>query len=256
MTPANLTDLTGQVVLVTGGNTGIGLGMADALAGAGADVAIWGRTADRNQQAAERLLSHGSRVVTITCDIASEEEVEEAFAATIDQLGQVDACFANAAYVTPFVPFVDQDADQWRTTFDVNVLGTFYTLRAASRHLLDRGHGGNLIAVASTAATYGVAKGQPYAASKAAVIAMVNGLAVELGRDGIRVNAILPCFVETRATQFLSTQPYVKRVLPRIPLRRWGTPEDLGGLAIYLASPMSAYQTGGSFVVDGGYSRF
>jgi hypothetical protein len=139
----------------------------------------------------------------------------------------------------------------------VNLEGAFYTLRAAVRHMQQRGGGGSLVATASLSALMGMARGQNYAASKGGMISMMRGLAVELGRDGIRANTIVPGWIESEMTRdFFALKAVQEKVLARVPMRRWGTGEDFAGLAVYLASPASAYHTGDVFVIDGAYALF
>jgi NAD(P)-dependent dehydrogenase (short-subunit alcohol dehydrogenase family) len=252
-------DLTGKVALVTGGNGGIGLGMADALAAAGAGVAIWGRRAAKNAAAAARLERHGRPVLALACDVADEAAVEGAFAETVARLGRVDACFANAGVAGSRAvrSFMELSTAEWRRVLAVNLDGAFFTLRAAARHMTARGDGGSLVVTSSLAAISGQARGEHYAATKGALIAMVRALAVELARHRVRANAILPGWIETEMTEpLLHGDRFVERVLPRVPLRRWGAPEDLGGIAVYLASDASAYHTADTFLVDGGYAAF
>ena len=249
-------DLSGKVALVTGGNSGIGLGMAEALAQAGADVCIWGTNADKNDAAKATLATHGTRVMALACDVGDEHAVENAFAATLAGLERVDACFANAG-IGGSMPFVDMTTDEWRRVLRVNLDGVFFTLRAAARHMLERGGGGSLAVTSSLAAIEGQARGEHYAATKGAVIAMIRALATEHARHGIRANAILPGWIETPMTDRLfAWEPMQKKVFPRIPIRRWGEGRDFGGLAVYLASDASSYHTGDTLVVDGGYSIF
>jgi NAD(P)-dependent dehydrogenase (short-subunit alcohol dehydrogenase family) len=249
-------DLTGKVALITGGNGGIGLGMAEALAQAGADVCIWGTNADKNAAAERTIAAHGRRVVALACDVGDEAAVATAFATTLERLGRVDACFANAG-IGGASPFVDMTTDEWHRVLRVNLDGVFFTLRAAARHMVARGGGGSLVATSSLAAIEGQARGEHYAATKGAVIAMMRALAVEHARHGIRANAILPGWIETAMTDRLfAWEPMQKKVLPRIPMRRWGETRDFGGIAVYLASDASAYHTGDTLLIDGGYSIF
>ena len=250
-------DLTGKVALVTGGNSGIGLGYARGLAQAGADVCIWGTSETKNDRARAELDAHGTRVVAMRCDVGDPAAVADCFAATVEALGKVDACFANAGIGSRGTPFDEMSLEEWRTIFRINMDGVFFTFQSAIRHLETRGGGGSLVATSSLASIFGAPRAEHYAATKAGLNAMVRGLAVEYARHGIRVNAVLPGWIDTPMTERVTaTEAFQKRVLPRIPLRRWGTGDDFSGLAVYLASDASAYHTGDSFVIDGGYACF
>lgn len=251
-------DLSGAVALVTGGNSGIGLGMARAVAEAGADVAIWGTNPAKNEAARDELARTGRRVLALPCDVGDEAAVDAAFAETVRAMGRVDACFANAGtYAGGRTPFVEHTAEEWRRVLRVNLDGAFYTLRAAARHMVERGGGGSLVGTASLAAIEGAARNEHYAATKGGLVSMIRALAVELARHGIRANVVLPGWIETAMTAgAIGDDRFRANVLPRIPARRWGTGEDFGGVAVYLMSPASAYHTGDSLVIDGGYSLY
>jgi NAD(P)-dependent dehydrogenase (short-subunit alcohol dehydrogenase family) len=250
-------DLGGSVALVTGGNSGIGLGMAEALAAAGAAICIWGTNESKNAAAAAALAAHGGRVLALRCDVGDEDEVERAFARTVDHFGRVDACFANAGVGGGAPSFTAMTTAEWRRVLRVNLDGVFFTFRAAARHMVERGGGGSLVVTSSLAAVEGTARGEHYAASKGGVIAMIRGLAVELARHGIRANAVLPGWIDTPMTEASLGHDVVQRkILPRVPMRRWGARGDFGGIAVYLASGASAYHTGDTIIIDGGYAIF
>jgi NAD(P)-dependent dehydrogenase (short-subunit alcohol dehydrogenase family) len=259
MAVPTLFDLTGKVALVTGGNSGIGLGMADGLAAAGAAVCVWGTSQEKNAAAAERLSKHGGRVLTLRCDVADEAAVERTFAETVAALGRVDACFVNAGVAgrRGVASFMEMTTEEWRRVLGVNLDGAFYTLRAAARHMVDRPGGGSLVVTSSLAALSGQARGEHYAASKGGLVSMMKALAVELARHGVRANAVVPGWIDTPMTErTLRWDRFVEKVLPRVPARRWGTGDDFAGIAVYLASDASAYHTGDTFVIDGGYAAF
>jgi len=259
MATPKLFDLTGKVALVTGGNSGIGLGMADGLAASGAAVCVWGTNDDKNAAAAEQLRKNGGRVLALRCDVSDESAVDRAFAETVSALGRVDACFVNAGVPgrRAVASFMEMTTEDWRRVLSVNLDGAFFTLRAAARHMVGRPGGGSLVVTASLAAIMGQPRGEHYAASKGALISMMKALSVELGRHGIRANAIVPGWIDTPMTErTLRWDRFVEKVLPRVPARRWGTGEDFAGIAVYLASDASVYHTGDTFVIDGAYSIF
>ena len=251
-------DLSGKVALVTGGNSGIGLGIAMAVAQAGADVAIWGTNPAKNAAAKASLEETGRKILALECDVGDEEAVEKSFAATLEVLGRVDGCFANAGIgAGRSTPFHLYDTADWRKVMRVNLDGAMYTLRAASRHMIERGGGGRLSGTASLAAIEGAARNEHYSATKGGLVSMLQSLAVEMARHGITANAILPGWIETDMTaKSIANEKFAGNVMPRIPMRRWGSGADFGGIAVYIMSDASAYHTGESFVIDGGYSIF
>ncbi len=255
-----LFDLSGRGVVVTGGNGGIGLGMARGLLAAGARVAIWGSRPDKTEQARQALVQvagDAARVHAFVCDVGDESQVESTFAASVQALGRVDACFANAGVSGKGTPLLEMTLDEFRRVQRINVEGVFLTLRAAARHMAAHGQGGSLVVTASTAALEGAARNSHYGASKGAVTSFVRALAVELARHRVRVNSILPGWIVTEMTErSVNDGKFAAAVMPRIPARRWGHGDDFAGIAVYLAGDASAYTTGEQFVIDGGYTKF
>ncbi|MGI9439630.1 MAG: SDR family NAD(P)-dependent oxidoreductase [Parvibaculales bacterium] len=259
----SLFDLSGKTALVTGGNRGIGLGMARAMAKAGAQIAIWGSNAENNAAATKTLIGDTkNKVMAWQVNVADEQAVEKAFAETLEEMGRVDSLFANAGIGKLAGSFAQMDTQAYREVLAVNLDGVFFTLRAGARHMVERAKsgdesGGALVGVASLAAIEGAARNQHYAATKGAVVSMIKSIAVEHARYGVRANAILPGWIATDMTTGLQENAaFAEKVLPRVPARRWGKPEDFGGIAVYLTSQASAYHNGDSFVIDGGYSIF
>ena len=254
-------DLKGKVALVTGGNGGIGLGMAEGLAAAGADLVIWGTNPDKNAAAEKSLKRHGRRLLAQRCDVADEGQVESAFADALNAMGRIDGCFANAGVSQARAPLAELATKEWRRVMSVNLEGAFFTLRAAARHMVERAKGGDaggrLVGMASSAAIHGAARASSYAATKGAMLAMIRALAVEMARYRVTANSILPGWIESDMTApAMGDEKFASAVLPRIPLRRWGTKEDFAGIAVYLMSDASGYHTGDSFVIDGAYTIF
>lgn len=251
-------DLSGKTALITGGNSGIGLGFAQALAQAGANIAIWGTNAQKNASAKEALAATGVKVFTTLCDVGDEKAVDAAFAETVSVMGRVDGCFANAGVsASDKRPFIEMESAEWDRILKINLDGVFYTFRAAARQMVKQGDGGVLVGTASVAALHGAPRSQHYAATKGGVISMVRGLAVELARHRIRAHAVLPGWIETDMTQkAIANDAFSGAVMPRIPMRRWGKGADFGGIAVYAMSDASSYHTGDTFVIDGGYTLF
>ena len=253
----NLFDLNGKVALITGGNSGIGLGFAEGVAKQGADVCIWGRNTEKNAAVVERLGEFGTKIYAICCDVSSEVAVKKSFAETLEVFGRVDSCFANAG-VAKSGRFEEFSTEDWRHVMDVNLDGLFYTLRCAAKHMKQRAEagdpGGRLIATSSLGALMGMARVEAYGASKGAVISMMQGLAVEYARWGVTANSILPGHIETAMTEDnYANEKFANAILPRIPVRRWGDRSDFEGIAAYLMSDASSYHTGDSLLIDGGF---
>ena len=237
-------DLTGRVALVTGGNSGIGLGMAEGLAAHGADVAIWGTNPEKNERAIDALSQYDVELLSIVCDVSDEDAVIQSMADTADELGRIDACFVNAGVSGSAPSFLEMTSEDWRRVMSVNLDGAFYTAREAAKHMVARHEegdtaGGSIVFTSSGSSEFGAASGQAYA------------------RHGIRCNSILPGWIESDMTApALGHDTFVRKVMPRIPSRRWGTKEDFAGIATYLASSASTYHTGDIIRIDGGFHSF
>ncbi len=234
--------------------------MADALAQSGADIVIWGTNETKNAAALEALKAHGTRVAARKVDVANEAEVVEGMKAAVAQMGRLDCVVANAG-IGGGSPIAEMTTELFRKVHAVNEEGVFFTFREAARHMIDRAKSGDasgsLVVVASTAGIEGAARNSAYGASKGAVMSMARALAVELARYGVRVNSIAPGWIATDMTAGAQNSPvFAEKVIPRVPARRWGEPEDFGGIAVYLASNASSYHTGETFVIDGGYTKF
>jgi len=255
-------DLTGRVAVVTGGNGGIGLGIAQALVSAGCNVSIWGRNTEKNKAAAATMAAGPGKVDVRVCDVTDSASVSDAMKATLDSFGRLDGCFANAGIGGGGRrAFIDRTEEEWRTMFATNLDGVFHVFQAAARHMTERANTGDrfgrLVATSSLASLFGTARNEHYAATKAAINALVRALAVELARHGVTANAILPGWIRSEMTaKIMSDEKFVANVMPRIPLRRFGDPSDFGGIAVYLMSGASSYHTADCFVIDGGYTAF
>jgi NAD(P)-dependent dehydrogenase (short-subunit alcohol dehydrogenase family) len=255
-------DLSGRVAVVTGGNGGIGLGIAQALAEAGCAVSIWGRNAEKNAKAAATIAAQGGKADTKICDVTDPASVKTAMAATLDMFGRIDGCFANAGIGGGGRhAFIDRTEDDWHKMFSTNLDGVFHVFQAAARHMTERAANGDafgrLVATSSMASLFGTARNEHYAATKAAINAVVRALAVELARYGVTANAILPGWIKSEMTEgLMANDKFVGNVMPRIPMRRFGEPSDFGGIAVYLMSKASAYHTADMIVIDGGYTVF
>ncbi|GAB2642442.1 SDR family oxidoreductase [Nocardioides ginkgobilobae] len=252
--------LDGKSALVTGGGSGIGLGMALALSEAGARVTLWGRNADRLARARERFPS-SARVWTDVVDVSDATAVADRMGAAADQMDGLDTVVVNAGTAGAPCRITDVDEHGHRRIQATNVDGALWTIREASTIMVARARrgvpGGSIITVASLAAIEGAGRHASYGASKGALLAMSNAAAVELARYGIRVNAVLPGWIATEMTASQQeAEEFETHVISRVPLRRWGRPEEFGAVAVFLASDASSYQTGSRIVIDGGYSIF
>jgi 2-deoxy-D-gluconate 3-dehydrogenase len=250
----NLFDLTGNVAIVTGGNGGIGLGMATGLAQAGARIAIVARNAEKSRTAARQLTEEtGVETLVVTADLAHADQVERAVAEVLDRFGRIDILFNNAG-ITVRKPPQDLALDEWERVMNVNLTSAFLMSKAVYPSLKQRG--GKIVNIGSLASIFGSSYAVPYAASKGGIVQLTKCLALAWAADHIQVNAILPGWIDTELTAQAREQvPGLhERVLARVPEHRWAQPADLAGTAIWLASAASDFVTGIAVPVDGGYT--
>jgi 2-dehydro-3-deoxy-D-gluconate 5-dehydrogenase len=251
----NLFDLSGKVAIVTGGNGGIGLGMAQGLAQAGAKVVILGRNTTKSQEAAQWLQAqHGAEVLVVTADVAKPEDVDRAVTESLARFGRIDILFNNAGMNIRKPPDVLALAE-WQMVIDVNLTSAFLLSKAVYPSMKQAG-GGKIVNIGSMTSIFGAAFAPAYATTKGGIVQLTKSLALAWAKDNIQVNAILPGWFDTELTAKAREEiPGLhERVLARIPQGRWAKPIDMAGTAIWLASAASNYVTGVALPVDGGYS--
>jgi len=243
-------DLTGKVALVTGGNGGIGLGMAKGLASLGATVMVAGRDADKNKRAVAAL---GGKADSIAMDLADEAGARKVVDATAQKFGRLDILINNAG-INIRKPPQDFTLEEWQRVLDINLTSLFVCCQAAYPHMKERG--GKIINIGSMTSIFGASFAAPYGASKGAVMQLTKSLAVAWAADNIQVNAVLPGWIDTELTETAREQVsgLHEKVVARTPAGRWGTPDDMAGIAMFLASPASDFVTGTAIPVDGGYA--
>jgi 2-deoxy-D-gluconate 3-dehydrogenase len=247
-------DLTDKIALVTGGNGGIGLGMARGLGQAGATVLVVGRNAEKSASALRELQALGVRADSLPCDVTNEAAVQALFAEVERRHGRLDILVNNAGSTVRRMP-QDFTLDEWKAVQDVNMTSAFLCCRAAHPLLLAAG-GGKVINIGSILSIFGAPYGAAYSASKGAIVQYTRSVALAWAKDNIQVNAVLPGWIDTELTVGARAQvPGLhERVLARTPAGRWGRPEDLAGVAVFLASAASDFITGTAITVDGGYA--
>ena len=251
MSCADLFSLTGRTALVTGANTGIGQGIAVALAGAGADIVAVGRSSPQDTAAMVRAV--GKRFHSIEADLSSATHSAEILRQAVEHFGAVDILVNNAGIIRRNDALEFSESD-WDSVMNVNLKTAFFLSQAAARHMLERGRGGKIINIASMLSFQGGIRVVSYTASKSGIAGITRLLANEWAAKGINVNAIAPGYITTNNTTALrSDESRNREILGRIPAGRWGRPEDLGGAAVFLASRASDYVHGTILPVDGGW---
>jgi 2-dehydro-3-deoxy-D-gluconate 5-dehydrogenase len=250
----SLFDLSGRVAVVTGGNGGIGLGMARGLAGAGASVVIAARNQRKSDAAAAELAKAGVRSVFMPVDVADPDSCRAMISETVDRFGRLDILVNNAG-MSIRKPPEEYAVAEWQAVLDTNLTGAFVCSQAAYAAMRRTG-GGKIINIGSMMAIFGAAYAAAYAASKGAIVQLTKSLATAWAKDNIQVNAVLPGWIDTELTIAAREQvPGLhERILRRTPAGRWGIPDDLAGIAVFLAGPASDFVTGAAIPVDGGFS--
>jgi 2-deoxy-D-gluconate 3-dehydrogenase len=249
-----LFDLKGRVAVVTGGNGGIGLGMARGLAQAGASVVVAGRQKSKNAAAVKALEALGARAAAIELDVGEETACRTLADKAAAEFGRVDILVNNAGIAVRKQPEA-YTAEDWRKVVDVNLSAAFYCAQGAYPHMAKAG-GGKIINIGSMLSIFGMPHAVAYGASKGGIVQMGRSLAAAWAKDNIQVNAILPGWINTDLTKSarVEVEGLNERVLARTPAKRWGEPEDFAGIAVFLASRASDFITGVAIPVDGGFS--
>jgi NAD(P)-dependent dehydrogenase (short-subunit alcohol dehydrogenase family) len=249
----NLFSLEGKVAIVTGGNGGVGLAFAKGLVKAGAQVAIWGRNPEKNEEAIRQLQALGGDVAAFLCDVIDETQTIKAFEETVAHFGKVDICFANAGGSGKQGMLHKTSRADWDAVVNLNLNSVVNTYKPVIAHLIARKASGKLIVTSSAAAVMGTGYAAGYATTKAAVLGLTRALAIELGRNDIQVNAILPGFIETEMS-LKTPSAFQEAAKRRSATGRIGTLEQMEGVAVFLASQHSDFMTGQSLILDGGHS--
>jgi 2-deoxy-D-gluconate 3-dehydrogenase len=247
----NAFNLSGKVAIVTGCDTGLGQGMALGLAEAGCDIV--GVSRKNPQQTAERVQALGRRFCFVQADLSQQDKVEEIVSRSVAEMGRVDILVNNAGTIrrNDALTFSEQD---WDDVMNLNLKSVFFLAQAAARQFIRQGDGGKIINIASMLSFQGGIRVPSYTASKSGVLGITRLLANEWAQHGINVNAIAPGYMATNNTQALrEDEDRNKAILERIPAERWGTPEDLQGPVVFLASGASDYVNGYTLAVDGGW---
>ncbi|MEM7408409.1 MAG: glucose 1-dehydrogenase [Pseudomonadota bacterium] len=249
-----LFDLSGKIAVVTGGNGGIGLGMATGLARAGADIVVAARNPDKNAAAVEALAQHGVRAVAVPTDVTSSDSLQAMAEAAVRELGGIDILINNAGTNIRKRP-EDLPDEDWHQVIDTNLSSAFMASKACYAHMRARG-GGKILNNGSMLSLFGSPWGTAYAASKGGIVQLTRALATAWAGDNIQVNCFLPGWIDTELTQRARSEVdgLHQRVLDRTAAGRWGTIDDMQGIAVFLASAASDFLTGTAIPVDGGFS--
>jgi 2-dehydro-3-deoxy-D-gluconate 5-dehydrogenase len=249
-----LFDLNGRVAIITGGNAGIGLGIAKGLAAAGATIVVAGRRAEKNLEAARAIEVLNAKTAALEVDVCKEESCRAMIEGTVERFGRIDILVNNAGIAIRKQPETYTLAE-WNKVIDTNLTGAFLCAHAAYPHMKNGGSG-KIVNIGSMLSIFGASFAVAYAGSKGGIVQMTKALACAWAKDNIQVNAILPGWIDTPFTEAARKEvPGLnERVLARTPAGRWGEPQDFAGIAVFLASSASDFITGATIPVDGGYS--
>lgn len=249
-----MSTLSGEVALVTGASRGIGAATALAMAEAGADVAVLARNAELLEEVADKARGFGRRALVIPGDVTDPEALRSAADRVVAELGGLSILVNNAGGNSFSMPLVAMRFSGWEKTQRLNVDSTVHLTQAVLPHMLAAGRG-SIINVSSVVALAGAPLMSHYAAAKAAIVSLTKSLALECAASGIRVNALLPGWIDTDLTDFLrESEQNEQALLSRVPMQRWGTPQEIASVAVFLASDAASFITGGVIVADGGLS--
>jgi len=246
-------DLSGKTAIITGGGTGLGEAIAKALAEAGASVALCGRRMEPLEKVAVQIKSSGGQAICIKTDVTKRSDVQSMANETIEKLGKIDILVNNAG-INTVKPFLKMSEEEWDAVLNTNLKGCFYCCQVAGKLMVEQ-KSGSVINMVSVFGLRGFMNLSPYLASKGAIVQLTKGLAIEWARYNVRVNAIAPSYIETEMTKrdIEADERVLQYNLSKIPMRRGGKPDELGGIAVFLASDASSFVTGETIAVDGGW---
>ena len=246
-------DLSGKVAVITGGGTGIGEAIAKALAKAGASIVICGRREKPLRKVADEIKSNGGKVLIIITDVTQRSDVETMVSKATEEFGKIDILVNNAG-INIVKPFLKLSEDDWNAVLNTNLKGCFYCCQEVGKGMVEQ-RSGSIINIVSVFGLRGFMNLAPYVASKGAIVQLTKSLAIEWARYNVRINAVAPSYIETEMTKrdIEADERVLQYNLSKIPMRRGGKPDELGGIAVFLASDASSFVTGETVAVDGGW---
>ncbi len=249
-----LFDLRNKVAIVTGGNSGIGYGMAEGLAQAGASLVIAARNEQKSLEAVSKLHKQGFKAIAVNCDVTNQDDISNLVEKTLEAYGSLNILINNAG-MNIRKPAEEIDYKEWRAVIDTNLDSAFLCSQAVYPAMKAAG-GGKILNNGSMLSLFGTAWGAAYGSSKGGIVQLTKSLATAWAKDNIQINAFLPGWIDTPLTQNtrVEVEGLNEKVLSRTPAKRWGKPQDMKGIAVFLASQASDFITGTAIPVDGGFS--